>query len=112
LQQGPDTWSWSESELKNYLDSYGIPAPQGSTTNKTRAAARKNYNFFKHGTATPSGTISAKVGDTIQGTWNWVAEQVGPAVGGISLFAEALEKRILALYSLAWCPVWLTICAL
>ncbi|KAH6662443.1 hypothetical protein F5X68DRAFT_271772 [Plectosphaerella plurivora] len=69
--------TWSESDLKNYLDSYGIPAPQGSTTNELRAAARKNYNFFKHGTTTPTGTIFAKVGETIQDTWNWVAGQVG-----------------------------------
>lgn len=69
--------SWSDSELKSYLDSYGIPAPQGSTTNELRAQARKQYTFFKHGTSSSSETIFAKIGDSIQDTWNWVAEQVG-----------------------------------
>ncbi|ROT36720.1 hypothetical protein SODALDRAFT_351987 [Sodiomyces alkalinus F11] len=78
--------TWSESELKNYLDSYGIPVPQGSTTNELRAAARKHYTFFKYGTTTPSGTILTRIGDTFKNTWNWVAGQVG-------LGAEAAKKN-------------------
>lgn len=78
--------SWSESDLKDYLDSYGIPVPQGSTTNDLRAQARKHYNFFKHGTTTPSETIFAKIGETLQETWNWVSEQVG-------FGADAAQKK-------------------
>ncbi|KAL2756475.1 hypothetical protein ACRALDRAFT_1063592 [Sodiomyces alcalophilus JCM 7366] len=69
--------TWSDSELKSYLDSYGIPAPQGSTTNELRAAARKHYTFFKYGTSTPSETILARISEPLKNTWNWVVEQFG-----------------------------------
>ena len=53
--------AWSESELKAYLDSYGVPAYQGSTANELRALARRNANYFRYGTTTPQGTLWAKV---------------------------------------------------
>lgn len=40
--------SWSESQLKEMLDSNGIPVPQGSKTNELRALARKNYKSLKN----------------------------------------------------------------
>ncbi|RBQ91628.1 hypothetical protein VDGD_07839 [Verticillium dahliae] len=78
--------TWSESELKSYLDSYGIPVPQTSTVDELRAAARKNYNYFKHGTSSPSETIFAKIGDSVRDTFAWFAHQVG-------IGADAAEKK-------------------
>jgi hypothetical protein len=63
--------TWSESELKNYLDSYGFNVPQGSTKNQLVAWARNQRNYFQYGTTTPQGTIWAKVQNGAQ----WVMDQ-------------------------------------
>jgi len=65
--------SWSESELKNYLDSYGFNVPQGSTKNQLIAYARNQRNYFQYGTTTPQGTLWAK----LQNGASWVWEQLG-----------------------------------
>lgn len=53
--------TWTESDLKKYLDSYGIPVYQGSNINDLRAAVRRNAQYFHYGTSTPSGTILARL---------------------------------------------------
>jgi hypothetical protein len=57
---------WSESDIKHYLDSYGVKNYQGSTLNELRAEARKQYNYFKYGTSTPSGTVFEQIKGGIQ----------------------------------------------
>jgi hypothetical protein len=64
--------TWSESDVKHYLDSYGVKNYQGSTLNELRAEARKQYNYFKYGTSTPSGTIFERIRSGLQ----WVLGQV------------------------------------
>jgi len=63
---------WTKSDLKKYLDSYGIPVYQGSSINELRAAARRQATYFKYGTKNPQDTIYAKVVDTLQ----WALEQL------------------------------------
>jgi hypothetical protein len=63
--------TWSDSELKHYLDSYGVPNYQGSTSNELRAYAKKQYNYFKYGTSTPQGTIFERIKSGLQ----WVLGQ-------------------------------------
>lgn len=41
--------TWSDSDLKAYLDSYGVPVPQGSTKNELVAFVRNQANYFKYG---------------------------------------------------------------
>lgn len=41
--------SWSDSDLKSFLDSYGVPLPQGSKRNELIAAARRNSRYFTQG---------------------------------------------------------------
>ena len=65
--------TWSESELKSYLDSYGVDTYQGSTINELRAAVRRNAQYFRYGTNSPSETLLAK----LQSNFNWVLDQVG-----------------------------------
>lgn len=77
--------TWSDSDLKDYLDSYGIPNYQGSTSNELRAAAKKQYNYFKYGTSSPSGTVFAQVQNGIQ----WVLNQFKPAASSASGAASA-----------------------
>lgn len=64
--------NWSHSELKAYLDSYGIPIYQGSSLNELRAAARRNAQYFKYGTTSPQGTLVAKLQETAQ----WFLDQL------------------------------------
>ncbi|KAK3688343.1 hypothetical protein B0T22DRAFT_439897 [Podospora appendiculata] len=78
--------TWSESELKSYLDSYGIPVPQGSTVNELRALARRQWTYFKYGTSSPTETIFAKIGENVKGGWDWV-------MGQLNLGAEAAKKK-------------------
>jgi ribosomal protein L15 len=83
--------SWTASELKAYLDSYGIPVPQGTKLEELKAQARKQSTYFKYGTSTPSETIFAKIGDTVQGTWNWVASQLN--LGSLEAKKQAVEAK-------------------
>lgn len=64
--------TWSDSELKSYLDSYGVPNYQGSNTNELRAMARRNANYFRYGTSTPPQTFFAR----IQSGAQWVFDQL------------------------------------
>lgn len=64
--------NWSHSDLKAYLDAYGIPVYQGSSLNELRAAARRNSQYFKYGTTSPQGTLVAKLQETAQ----WILDQL------------------------------------
>ncbi|KAI4192552.1 MAG: hypothetical protein LQ350_008625 [Teloschistes chrysophthalmus] len=64
--------TWSDSELKSYLDSYGVPNYQGSTSNELKAMARRNANYFRYGTSTPQGSLFAR----LQGGAQWVFDQL------------------------------------
>lgn len=64
--------TWSESELKSYLDTYGVPNYQGSTTNELRAMARRNANYFRYGTSTPQEGYFARIKNSAQ----WVLSQL------------------------------------
>lgn len=81
--------TWSHSDLKAYLDSYGIPVYQGSNINELRAAARRHAEYFKYGTSSPQGTIYAK----LQEAKNWVLDQIKlGASSGRAQGQEAAEK--------------------
>lgn len=66
---------WSESELKAYLDSYGIPVPQGTKIDELKALARKQATYFRYGTSSPGGTFAAKVEEALSDGWDWVSKQ-------------------------------------
>ncbi|KAJ5167899.1 uncharacterized protein N7482_003493, partial [Penicillium canariense] len=81
--------SWSHSDLKKYLDSYGIPVYQGSSINELRAAARRQATYFKYGTNNPQDTIYAKVMETLY----WALDQLKiGASSGRAQGQEAAEK--------------------
>lgn len=71
--------TWSDSDLKSYLDSYGIKNYQGSTINELRGMARRNANYFRYGSSDPPSTIFAKLSNGAQ----WVLDQlkIGAASG-------------------------------
>ncbi len=70
--------TWSESELKSYLDSYGVPSYQGSNVNELRAMARRNANYFRYGSSTPQGSIFAR----LQSGAQWLFDQLKIGVSG------------------------------
>ncbi|KAL7794380.1 hypothetical protein V8C37DRAFT_409193 [Trichoderma ceciliae] len=78
--------NWSESELKAYLDSYGVPVPQGSKIDELRAEARKQSTYFRYGSSSPGGTVFAKLGETAMDSWRWISEQ-------LHLGSEAARKE-------------------
>jgi roadblock/LC7 domain-containing protein len=71
--------TWSDSDLKAYLDTYGVPVPQGSTSNQLKAYARNQANWFRYGTTTPQGTLWVKLNQGAQ----WIMNQlsIGAAAG-------------------------------
>jgi len=71
--------TWSESELKNYLDSYGFNVPQGTAKNELIAYARNQRNWFQYGTTTPQGTLWAKLSSSA--SWVWKQLGLGAAEG-------------------------------
>lgn len=85
--------TWTESDLKSYLDSYGIPVPQGSKIDELRALARRQSTYFKYGTSSPSGTLYAKLEETFNGGWNWVAKQF--SIGQEAAKQKAAEAEAL-----------------
>ena len=85
--------TWSESELKSYLDSYGVPAPQGSTVNELRALARRQHTYFKYGTNSPTGTLLAKVREGVMGGFEWVAGQLRLGSAAASEKAAEAERE-------------------
>jgi hypothetical protein len=61
----PGNWiyeTWSESDLKEFLDSHGIPAPQPSTRDKLIASVRRNARLasLKLAESSASAAASAK----------------------------------------------------
>lgn len=85
--------SWSESELKAYLDSYGISVPQGSTLNELRALARRQHTYFKYGTTTPTDTFLAKMRENVLGGWDWVTSQLRIGSNAAKKKAEELSGQ-------------------
>jgi len=83
--------TWSESELKSYLDSYGVPVPQGTKVNELRAYARKQATYYKYGTTSPTGTLVAKVGESINIVFEWVKTQLN--IGSDVAKKQAAEAK-------------------
>jgi hypothetical protein len=65
--------------LTDAIDGYGISNYQGTTLNELRAEARKQYNYFKYGTSTPSGTIFERIKSGLSWAFGYVS---GPVQSG------------------------------
>ena len=85
--------TWSDSELKSYLDSYGIPAYQGTTTNDLKAMVKKHATYFRYGTSTPGDTMFAKVQSFFGGLYEQV---MGPASGQGTKAADYAHEKATA----------------
>lgn len=83
--------TWTDTELKAYLDSYGIPVPQGSKLEDLKAQARKQSTYFRYGTSTPAETFLAKLEETARDGWNWVSNQL--RIGSDAAQKKAAETQ-------------------
>jgi hypothetical protein len=86
--------TWTESDIKAYLDSYGVPVPQGSKIEELRALARKQATYFRYGTSSPGGTFLAKIEEAANNGWNWVKSQL--SVGSEAAQQKAAEAEAAA----------------
>ncbi|KAI1504534.1 hypothetical protein F5X99DRAFT_371329 [Biscogniauxia marginata] len=86
--------TWSESDLKSYLDSYGVPVPQGSTLNELKAEARKQSTYFKYGTTNPADTAFAKISESVKGAYHWVVDQFGAGSEAAKEKAEEIKDEL------------------
>ncbi|TLS30835.1 hypothetical protein PpBr36_03537 [Pyricularia pennisetigena] len=86
--------TWSDSELKAYLDSYGIPVPQGSKTNELRALARKQWMYFQYGTTTPAETIFAKLTEGFKGGVEWIKGQLNMGADAAKQAADNANAKV------------------
>ncbi|KAI0398492.1 hypothetical protein F5Y17DRAFT_470664 [Xylariaceae sp. FL0594] len=86
--------TWSESELKAYLDSYGVPVPQGSTFNELVAQARKQSTYFKYGTTNPVDTAFAKIGESVKGAYQWVMDHLASGSEATKKKAEQAKNEL------------------
>ncbi|KJZ69643.1 hypothetical protein HIM_10959 [Hirsutella minnesotensis 3608] len=83
--------TWTDTELKSYLDSYGVPVPQGSTTEELKALARKQSTYFRYGTSSPPETFFAKLGESARDGWNWDSHQLN--LGGQAAKEKVAEAQ-------------------
>jgi len=83
--------TWSDSDLKAYLDSYGVSVPQGSTSNQLKAYARRQATWFHYGTTTPQATLWAKLKEN----FNWAYNQIvlGARKGSQAAQHEATKAK-------------------
>ncbi|KAK8070046.1 hypothetical protein PG994_006662 [Apiospora phragmitis] len=86
--------TWSESELKSYLDSYGVPVPQGTQLNELRALARRQSTYFKYGTSGPTGTAFAKLSGAVKDGFEWVKEQLGTGSEAAKQKAQDVKEEL------------------
>ncbi|KAI5788400.1 hypothetical protein EDC01DRAFT_749219 [Geopyxis carbonaria] len=67
--------TWSDSDLKAYLDTYGISTYQGTTRNQLIAAARRNSHAFIHGSGDQG--VSGQAGTAFSYLWGKFGELMG-----------------------------------
>ncbi|KAK9479217.1 hypothetical protein V1514DRAFT_328779 [Lipomyces japonicus] len=77
--------SWSDSDLKSFLDSYGIPTYQGTTRNELIAIARRNAYLFHQGVSN-EGWIE-KVNDYFRSV-------VNSATSGTQKLSEKIQENV------------------
>lgn len=91
--------TWSDSELKAYLDRYGIHTYQGSTRNELIAAARRNAHAFRYGSSDHGMYGQAKamcyqVYYKIACALGWVSDKFYDTLGFGAKKAEVASDRV------------------
>lgn len=74
--------SWSESDIRAYLNTYGVKNYQGSTRNELVAAAQRNANLFTH------GAQSNGIYDQVRGGAEYLVGMLQAGLGRLSGLGE------------------------
>lgn len=85
--------TWTDSDLKNYLDSYGVKTYQGTTRNELIAEARRAQHLFTYGTATPTQSVYQKVVSPFHYLYNQAAMYLGLAEKKAEYGADRLKEN-------------------
>ena len=103
----PGAWlyeTWSESDLKEYLDERGIPVPQPSTRDKLIASVRRNSRLasvnFKESTASASASAKAakeSLSDALLDSWSDSQIKEWADKNGIKVPQGSRRNELLAL---------------
>jgi len=93
--------TWSESELKKYLDSYGIKTYQGSTLNELIADARRAQQLFLYGTTTPSQGMYQRLKNGMGYLYNQFAVTIGFAGKQAERAADSVRESAQYVYDQA-----------
>lgn len=90
--------TWSDSDLKSYLDSYGVSVPQSSTKDQLVAMARKNGHYFASGQTGPLGGSPLKqmAYDGIASLMDFVKKASGMAYGKVAEGADEVKADVKA----------------
>lgn len=91
--------TWSDSELKAYLDRYGINTYQGSTRNELIAAVRRNAHAFRygsgdHGIYGQTKAMCWQMYNRIACGMGWVRDRFYVLLGFSAKKAEAAGDRV------------------
>ncbi|KAK9353103.1 hypothetical protein V1523DRAFT_412097 [Lipomyces doorenjongii] len=79
---------WSDSDLKAYLDSYGVPVYQGTPRNELIAAARRHTSLFRHG-ANPEGWSQ-----TFEKANEYLKHGLWSAASGTKKLSEKVQQQV------------------
>jgi hypothetical protein len=92
--------TWTDSDLKSFLDSYGVPVPQGSKRNELIAAARRNSRYYSQGPDWYSTGIVAQIhsylNEGIEYVKNFLAGASGAAYNAGEKAGDAVKEQATA----------------
>lgn len=90
--------TWSDTDLKAYLDSYGIDVPQNGAKDQLVAAARRNGHYFSNGQLGPiagSGFVQM-ASDGLSSLLDFIKQASGVGYNKAANKAEEAKERVKA----------------
>jgi len=84
--------SWSDSQVKEFLDKNNIPVPQGSKRNELVALARKNYASLSGGNV--GSSASSYFGAATSSAGNTYAQATNDAYGGFRQYYDYVANQL------------------
>ncbi|KAK9368278.1 hypothetical protein V1509DRAFT_82081 [Lipomyces kononenkoae] len=79
---------WSDSDLKAYLNTYGVPVYEGTPRNELIAAARRHTSLFRHG-ANPEGWS-----ETLEKANEYLKAGLWSAASGTKKLSEKVQQQV------------------
>lgn len=88
--------TWSDSDLKSFLDSYGVSVPQNGAKDQLVALARRNAHYFSNGQLGPThGSGLAQIAtDGINALFDFIKQASGVGYNKAAQKAEEAKEHI------------------